>query len=287
MHTKQDEIQRFLLEEAHIQGKVAYLNEAYQEIMAQREYPPIVQRLLGETLIACLLLAEQLKFEGSFSLQFEGDKRLPLILVQCTHQLHLRALAKFEPDLDEAAYADAFLHGQMVLTLQSQRHTQNYQSKLPIQSLSIADNLMSYFAQSEQIASFIWLATTPQQAGGFLIQLLPTTEENIQKREQFWEYALHIGQTITEDELFTLDNETLLYRLYHETPVRLFDKKTPKFQCRCTPERMHQVLRVLGKKECDDLLKTHKTVEAHCEFCNKTYPFDAIDVEMIFNSGAT
>jgi len=282
MSNKHDAVQRFLLEDMHVKGSVAYLKKTYQTILAQRAYPPLLQRLLGETLVACLLLAESLKFEGSLSLQFEGDSRFPLLLVQCDQELHLRALAKFTPDLDESAYAEAFLQGQMVLTLQSALHPQNYQSKLGICSLSIADNLMHYFAQSEQITSFIWISAEAEQVGGFFIQLLPTS--NVQEREAFWEYALHLGQTVTSEELFTLDNEALLYRLYHETPVQIFKKRSAQFQCRCTPERIHNALKVLGKEECEMILKTHKTVEAACDFCNQSYQFDAIDIEMVFRS---
>ncbi|MCX7115659.1 MAG: Hsp33 family molecular chaperone HslO [Gammaproteobacteria bacterium] len=289
MQTKHDTIQRFLLEEAHVRGEMAYLHQAYQTIIEQRVYPPIVQQLLGETLVACLLIADTIKFEGSLSIQFEGDERLSLLLVQCDHQHQLRGLAKFTPDLTDEDYSKAFLQGQMVITLQSKINTQNYQSKLPIQSLSIADNLMHYFAQSEQIPSFVWICADAKQAGGLLLQLLPAQQDtpaHSEERENFWEYASKIGQTITQDEFFTLDNETLLYRLYHETRVRLFEPNPVKFQCRCTPERMHQVLRVLGEEECKQLINTHKIVEARCDFCNHTYPFDAVDVALIFKKSS-
>lgn len=284
MKSKIDSVQRFLLEEAHVRGEIAYLNHTYQQIMAQRDYPPAVKKLLGESLVSCLLLAETLKFEGSLSIQFQGDDRLSLILVQCDNQLNLRGLAKFTPDLDDETYLDAFMQGQMVFTIQSARHTQNYQSQLPIHSASIAENIMHYFAQSEQISTLVWLAVDEEQAGGFLIQLLPTHNNTLEERESFWEYALKIGQTLTAEELFTLDNETLLYRLYHETAVRVFAAKPTRFQCRCTPEKMQQVLRVLGKKECEQLLSTYKAVDVHCEFCNQAYSFDSIDIAMVFAS---
>lgn len=284
MKQKPDSIQRFLLEEAHVRGEVTYLNAAYQQIMSQRDYPPTVKRFLGESLVACALLAETLKFEGSLSIQFQGDERLSLILVQCDHQLQLRALAKFKPDLDEAAYLEAFMQGQMVFTIQSDKHTQQYQSQLPIDSTSIAENIMHYFAQSEQIATFVWLAVDEKQAGGFLIQLLPAHHSQQAEREHFWEYALKIGQTMTAEELFSLDNESLLYRLYHETSVRVFEPKSLRFQCRCTPDKMKQVLRVIGQEECQQLLSTYKEIDVHCEFCNQHYSFDAIDVHMVFKS---
>src|SRR5687767_8628335 len=90
-------------------------------------------------------------------------------------------------------------------------------------------------------------------AAGMLLQLMP--EQNTQMREQFWEYALTLGQTVTNEELLTLDNETLLHRLYHETPLRLFESKPVQFKCRCSEEKMKQVLTVLGEEDLKKLLR--------------------------------
>jgi len=102
----------------------------------------------------------------------------------------------------------------------------------------MSDNLMNYFAQSEQVPSKVWFAINDQNAAGILLQLMPS--QSTQQREQFWEYAVHIGETITSKELLSLDNTTLLHRLYHETELRLYPERTIQFKCRCNPEKMHQ-----------------------------------------------
>lgn len=282
MPIKPDEIQAFLFEQAPIRGQMTYVRESYQEIIQQRAYPPEVKRLLGEAMVACLLLVRTLKFQGELALQFQGDDRLPLILIQCDNQLHIRALAQFKPDESAESYANAFLQGQMVFTLTNAQKAQTYQTRLPIDTPSIAKNLMHYFAQSEQIPTFVWLAVDDEQAGGMLLQLMPDGSSETEQREVFWDYALHIGQTLTATELFSLDNPTLLHRLYHETDLRLFDPQSVRFQCRCTPEKMTQVLKIMGEAECQSLLSTYKAVEAKCEFCLKTHRFDAIDIATVF-----
>jgi molecular chaperone Hsp33 len=109
-------------------------------------------------------------------------------------------------------------------------------------------------------------------------------EQDTIQREQFWEYAVKIGETITDKELFTLDNETILYRLYHETELRLYPARHTSFRCRCNIDKMKQALTVLGKEEAEQLIKEQNEVVITCDFCNKKYIFDSIDTEMVFRS---
>ena len=178
-------------------------------------------------------------------------------------------------------YAEAFLNGQMVMTINQHNQTQNYQSVVPIQSISMSDNLMHYFVQSEQIASRVWLAVNETSAAGMLLQLLPG--QDILQREQFWEYAVALGQTVSDDELLNLDNQTLLHRLYHETELRLFDGRSVSFQCRCSAEKMKQVLMILGEKDTNQLLAEKGQVDVTCDFCNSHYAFDAVDISQLFH----
>ncbi|HAT7922920.1 TPA: Hsp33 family molecular chaperone HslO [Legionella pneumophila] len=275
-----DTLQRFIFEHANIRGEIVHIEKTFQNIMNQRDYPPMVKNLLGEALVSCLLLASSIKFEGNLSLQFQGDERLSLLLVQCDHNLNIRGFAKCAEGLEIADYAAAFLQGQMVITISQDNQTQAYQSLIPIQSTSMSENLMTYFAQSEQIATRVWLAVNEDMAAGMLLQLMPG-QDTIQ-REQFWEYAVQLGQTVTENELLTIDNQTLLYRLYHETELRIFESRSTRFQCRCNQDKMKQVITVLGEEEATDLIKEKGKIEITCDFCNQKYTFDSIDVTLLF-----
>ncbi len=250
--------------------------------MNQHPYPEEVRQLLGEALVASVLLTGSIKFEGEISLQFNGDSRLPLLLVQCDNLLNLRGYAKFKPaeDNQPVDYYKAFLKGKMVLTINQYNQTQAYQSIVPIDSKSMSDNLMHYFAQSEQLSTRVWLATNQDKASGMILQLLPG--QDTEQREQFWEYAVHLGETLTDDELLALDNKTILHRLYHETELRLYHGRQVRFKCRCNKEKMKQVLRILGEQDLQSLLEERGEVEVRCDFCNKAYSFDSIDVAMLF-----
>ena len=280
--TKNDTLQRFLFEHANIRGEIAHIDETYQTILHQHPYPPVVKKILGEALLSCLLLAGSIKFEGEISLQFHGDERLPLLLVQCDHQLQIRAFAKYKTDDPTIDFSKAFLDGKMVLMIQQYNQTNAYQSIVPIRSTSMSDNLTHYFAQSEQLATQVWLAVDDHQAAGMLLQLLPG--QDTQQREQFWEYAVHLGQTISDHELLTLDNATILHRLYHETELRLYNARPVHFHCRCTHEKMKEVLTVLGQKDVQELLEEKGYVAVTCDFCNQTYSFDPIDITLLFRT---
>ncbi len=276
----QDQLQRFIFEHADIRGSIVRMEKSFQQIIQQRDYPPKVRQLLGEALISTLLLADSIKFEGRLSLQFQGDERLSMLLVQCDHQLQIRGFARFSEHLNDEDYEQAFLNGQLALTISPDKSTQAYQSLVPINSSSMAENLMYYFAQSEQLSTRIWLTAGEKQAAGMMLQLLP--EQGSQEREEFWEYATVIGQTVTDKELLSLDNATLLHRLYHETELRLFDARPINFKCQCSQEKMREVLRVLGEEEAQQLLKEQKTIQINCDFCNQQYDLDSIDVAVIF-----
>jgi molecular chaperone Hsp33 len=276
-----DTLQRFIFEHANIRGEIVHVENSYQTILNQRNYPPMVKHLLGEAIVSCLLLTSSIKFEGTLNLQFQGDKRLPLLLVQCDNELNIRAFAKYTDDLEIIDYATAFLQGQMVLTINQNNQTQAYQSTVPIQATSMSENLMSYFAQSEQVATRVWLAVNDEKAAGMLLQLMPG--QDTEQREQFWEYAVQLGQTVSEPELLNLDNQTLLYRLYNETDIRVFDPKITRFQCRCTLEKMKQVIKILGEKEALGLIEEQGSIDINCDFCNQHYSFDPIDVTLMFH----
>jgi molecular chaperone Hsp33 len=280
-----DSIQAFLFEHANIRGYIVHLSETYQTIINQRPYPPAIQTLLGEAMMCCLFLSASIKFEGQLSLQFHGDDRLSLLVVQCDNELTLRATATYTDSLHPEAYTQAFLKGTLSLTLKTAHQSTSYQSIVPIQSASMSDNLMHYLIQSEQITNQVWLATSEHHVSGVMLQLMP--DKNTQQQEQFWEYALAIGQTLQAQELLTLDNQTLLHRLYHETDLRIFPNRTVQFKCRCSEQKMKNVIFMLGEADAQQMVQEQGHITINCDFCNECYQFDSIDITALFHQQNT
>lgn len=274
-----DILQRFIFEKADIRGEIVHLENTYKTIINQHDYPNIIAQLVGEALVSCILLAGSIKFQGELTLQFRGDSRLPLLIIQCNNQLVVRGYAKYKDNLPEDDYRNAFLEGKMVLTINQYNSINAYQSIVPLTSASMSENLIDYFAKSEQIPTNVFIAINNNRAAGMLLQAVPGKLTN---QEEFWEYAQTIGQTLTEDELLNLDNANILHRLYHETEVRLFPSRKVRFGCKCTKEKMKSVLTILGKEDLEQIIQERGEVRINCEFCNKDHIFDSIDIAMLF-----
>jgi molecular chaperone Hsp33 len=278
-----DTSQRFIFEKENVRGEIVHVDNTFKTIIAQRDYPKDLQKLLGEALLACVLITGGLKFKGEVSLQFHGDERLPLLLVQCNDELCVRAVAKFkktESLVETIDYNQAFNEGKLVLNLNQYNSTKTYQSIVPVKSGSLAESIMYYFAQSEQISTQIHLAVDEDKAAGILLQLMP--DQSSKNRENFWEYAVKIAETITDKELLNLDNQEILYRLYHEEDLNLFEPRQVMFRCGCDIKKIQQILLMFGEREARQILAENGEVSVNCDFCNKNYTFDEIDITLLF-----
>jgi molecular chaperone Hsp33 len=156
---------------------------------------------------------------------------------------------------------------------------QPYQGVVPLQSSNLAAALQTYFEQSEQLKTRLWLFANETHAVGLLLQELPS--QNSYKAD--WERIEILADTVTEQELLELDCEDLLYKLFNEEQVRLFDAELVEFQCACSRPRIERTLRALGEEELEDILQEQGTIEVGCEFCGEQYLFDRVDVETMLS----
>jgi molecular chaperone Hsp33 len=282
-----DTLQRFIFEDTDIRGEIVHLNHSFQTIMQQHKYPPAVFNLLAECLVAAVLLSATLKYRGQLTLQFQGNGPLKMLVAKCNEKFEIRGLAQFDENRVSNQNSTSLLGtGQLVVTVDQGKKVNSYQSIIPLQHKSIAENLEDYFGQSVQISTKIWLAVNENSAAGMLLQLLPNKQHSALHREQFWEHAVKLGETISNQELLELDNPTILHRLYHQENVRLFDPEKIKFRCQCSQKRMENVIKLVGRTEIESILAEHQVVDIKCEYCNKTYTFDRDAAEKILHGSA-
>jgi molecular chaperone Hsp33 len=97
-----------------------------------------------------------------------------------------------------------------------------------------------------------------------------------------WRRVQLIGDTLTAEELITLADTEILHRLFHEDDLRLYEPSPVFFRCRCSRERVGGMLQGLGEKETQSVLAERGEVEVRCDFCNRAYLFDAVDVAQLF-----
>jgi len=289
MHDR-DTLQRFLFERLPIRGHLVHVDAAWRALIEHRDYPDAIRETLGEAVVASLLLAATIKFEGVLSLQLQGNGPMHLLLAQCTSGLGVRGLAHYRDlgDNRKSSVGDLIGEGNLTVTLESDDGAQRYQGIVPIEGERLAGSLQAYFQNSEQLPTRLWLRADVNGASGMLLQKLPGSgplpAAEAGAIEDAWRRVQIIGDTLTPEELRTLADAEILHRLFNEDDLRLFEPSPVYFRCRCSRERVAGMLQGLGEKETRSVIEERGKVEVHCDFCNRAYVFDAVDVEQLFKA---
>ncbi len=275
-----DRIQRFLFEDEPIRGQLVSLDDSWQTILDRSDATGYAREILGHALAAVSLLASTLKFDGNITLQIRGQGALHMLVAQATSERTLRGIIRQSHEIEDetASLADIFQTNKIVITIDSGKG-KPHQGIVPLSGHTLSEALGAYFEQSEQLQTHLWLAANDNNASGLLIQKLPGEPHD----PDAWDRVLKLSETVTDNELYSLASEELVYRLFHEESVRVFKQHPIAFECSCSRERTAGMLKSLGKAELKDILKTEGSIGITCEVCNEHYSFDAIDVESLFN----
>ena len=276
-----DNLQRFIFENAPIRGEIVHLDATWRAVLERRQYPPRVREVLGELMAAAALLTSTLKFDGRLIMQIQGKGPVNLLVVECTSDRTMRAIAQWQGEIPDAPLAALVGDGRLAVTIDPLKGKERYQAIVALEGLTVAEAFENYFARSEQLATRLWLASDPQRAAGMLLQRLPDAEPS---DDDVWVRAVHLGSTITREELLALPVREIVHRLYHEEDIRLFSRMPVSFRCSCSRERVEAVLRMLGRDEIHSILDEQGAVSVDCEFCGSRYEFDRIDAEQLFTA---
>jgi molecular chaperone Hsp33 len=299
-----DLIRPFQLDGAGVRGRLVRLGPAVDEIIRRHGYPEGVSNLVGEAVALSALLAGALKFEGVFSVQAKGDGPVRTLLADFASPGRLRGYAQFDRSKVEGALAAKptgaasvprlLGGGYIAFTVDQGEDTERYQGIVALEGATLADCAHQYFRESEQIRTAIRLAAAPiddgrggaiWRAGGLMIQRLPEGDPALLARgyetdreagEDDWRRAVMLLATAKDEELLDpeLDPDGLLWRLYHEETVRVFDQVALNFGCRCSEARAERVLSSLSQEALADLAVDGRFVVT-CEFCSSAYDFPA------------
>ncbi|HAS63305.1 MAG TPA: Hsp33 family molecular chaperone HslO [Vibrio sp.] len=279
---KNNVLNRYLFEELSVRGEMVQLDEAYQRIITSKEYPVALQKLLGELLVSTTLLTATLKFEGSITIQLQGDGPVSLAVINGDHDQKIRGVARWEGDIA----ADATLHdmmgkGYLVITIEPKKG-ERYQGVVGLEGENLTQVIENYFANSEQLKTRLWIRTGEHEgkahAAGMLIQVMP---DGTGSADDF-EHLEQLTNTIKDEELFGLGAQELLYRLYNQEKVRLFDPQPVEFHCGCSRDRSGAAIITVDRAEINDILAEEGSVSLHCDYCGTTYSFNAAEVSELF-----
>lgn len=279
-----DSLYRYLFDGVSVRGELVQLNETYQQIISSKEYPAPVQTLLGELLVATSLLTATLKFEGSITVQLQGDGPVKLAVINGDHDQKLRGVARWDGDVPATGNIhDLMGKGHLVITITPNKG-ERYQGVVGLEGDSLAHCLEGYFESSEQLKTRIWLRTGEVEgqpkAAGMLLQVLPDGQGS----DEDFEHLEQLTETVKNEELFTLEAQDVLYRLYHQETVQLFEPQEVAFHCGCSRERSASAICSIERSEVDRIVAEEGKVSLHCDYCGTSYDFDSIDVAALFEN---
>lgn len=279
MTIKNDVLNRYLFDDMHVRGELVQLKQTYQDIMNLHDYSPAVSQLLGELVAATCLLTATLKFEGEIAVQLQGDGPIGYLAVNGNHKQEMRGIVRLTEKTDETTLKGLIGKGNMVITIRPDKG-EPYQGIVALEKDTLADCLAHYFEVSEQIPTKIWLFSDndKQQAAGSLVQLLPDGDDK-EKQQLDFEHVCQLTNTIKGDEIFTLDAETLLYRLYHQETVQLFEPQPVCYQCSCSEKKCLTAIAQIKPSELKSIIEEQGKVSMTCDYCKTTYDFDELKLQ--------
>jgi len=300
-------VQPFQLESSNLRGRIVSLGSVLDDILNPHDYPDNVSQLLGETVTLCALLSSMLKYDGVFTLQAQGDGPIQMLLSDMTTQGGIRGCATFNEDrvqeaaeqlsafseeVDESSdnqLAQLLGKGYIAFTVDQGAGTDRYQGIVELKGASLVDCVQHYFVQSEQIGTGIILAVGKRdghwRASGIMLQHMP--EDNVMEAadigntgEDDWRRTMILLQSCTEEELLKPDLEPceLLRRLFHEEGVRVFSSSELYKECRCSDEKVENILMMMGEED-RDYMAEDGDIKMTCEFCSKDYVFSEKEIE--------
>lgn len=282
--------QRFFFPGMDLRGEYVCLESALTPVLHARDYPLEVQSQLAEALVAACLLTGTLKFDGRLALQAQGQGELALLLAEATHDNTVRGLAKWSgpPAQAELPNLKTLLGDQarLAITLKPARGN-DYQSLVSLASSDLAACLGDYFEQSEQLPTQLWLAFGNGRATGLLLQRMPDQKADRAANDEQWQTLEALAQTLTTEELLGLSLETVLHRLFHETPPELMAPGELRFACTCSRDKVEAVLLSLGHDGLQSLLDEQGKADVCCDFCRENQRFDACELKTLIDMVAT
>jgi molecular chaperone Hsp33 len=277
-------LHRYLFEDLSVRGELVQLDDAYQQIISSKEYPIAVQNLLGELLVATTLLTATLKFEGSITLQLQGDGPVSLVVINGDNNQKVRGVARYDGEIaDDAGLHEALGKGHLVITITPSKG-ERYQGVVALEGDNLSQCLEAYFERSEQLKTRLWIrlgdVNGKAHAAGMLLQVMPDGTGS----EDDFEHLEQLTDTVKNEELFTLAAEDLLYRLYNQESVKLFDPQSVEFFCGCSRDRSGAAIITINREEINDIISQEGKVSLHCDYCGTTYNFDSVDVANLFEN---
>ncbi len=297
-------VQIFDLETSNLRGRIVRFGSVLDDILGAHDYPLPISHLVAENITLAASLSSMLKYDGIFTLQAQGDGPLRMLASDFTSDGIIRGCATFDSErfqksreqlsalkTTESAQnhlAQYLGKGYIAFTVDQATSADRYQGIVELKGASLVDCVRHYFSQSEQIGTGIKMAVGQRdghwRACAIMLQHMPEDQKNVQAglgnlHEDDWRRAMILLDSCTEDELLTpeIDADELLFRLFHQEGVRVYDRKPIAKGCRCDESRVENILYTMNEDDVEHMDVDGKIIMT-CEFCSTSYTYDTQDV---------
>lgn len=278
----EDYIIRATAAEGTVRAFVAVTTHMVKEALQIHGLSPIASAALGRTMTAAAMMARTLKGDkDTLTIQIKGDGPLGGLVVVTDSSSNVRGYV-YNPEVDlplnkagKLNVSGALGHGYLNV-IKDLRLKEPYVGYVDLVSGEIAEDLVYYFAYSEQVPSVVSLGVLVNadesiaNAGGFIIQLLPDADEEI---SAFLENKIREIPSVTKLLSEGKSPEEILELVLGEKNLKISSKDPCRFLCNCSRERMERNLISLGKKDILDIIEEQGEAELQCHFCNTKYQF--------------
>ena len=273
-------VQKFMFSKLPVRGAFVILNDVWKNISHQNTYPESIANVLGELIVANILMTTGIKLNGKIITQIQDNPLFSLIVSECQDNMNIRATAKFSKNMDtELSYNKCLSIGKLVVSVDSNIEGKIYQSIIALDGGNLSEVINRYMVQSEQLNSLFILAYSKDRVAGFMIQQLP--EQNLELVNEI-DRIFFLANTLEREELLSDSITTLLHKLFNEDDIVLFDPVVVKKFCTCSRLKVSKMLRSIGIAELERIIADENKVCVKCEFCNAEYSFNSADVIDVF-----
>lgn len=289
-----DYIVRATAANAQIRAFAITSRDTVEHARSAHDLSPVVTAALGRLMTGGVMMGSMLKGEKDLlTLQIGGKGPVHGLTVTADPAGHVKGYADCPQAMmppNSAGKLDVGgVIGKGTLTvIKDMGLKEPYSSTVALQTGEIGDDLTYYFAASEQVPSVVALGVlmdrnnTVKQAGGFILQLMPFTEEAVIATLEKKLAALAPVTTLLEEGN---SPEQILELVLGDQGVEVTDRLPVGFYCNCSKERVEKVLISLNRKELQELIDEGKDVEVNCHFCNTDYVFTVEELKQIQRKG--
>ena len=274
----------FQLGNNKVRGNIVRLQTVVSKIIKRHEYPINVESIFADTLTITACLGSRMKHDGIFTIQAKGIGDVNTLFSDITSDGFLRGYVGLSSGFanKENNLNSLMGSGHVSFTLDQGKYSKRYQGIVSLEKQNMSKITELYFNNSEQLETkfvtfnYYDIKKASRKnffsAGLIMLQKMPD-KNNIDEatNEEFWDNALNFLSTIDKEEFLTtnLTSEEILYRLFNELEIFVYDEIIIQDKCRCSEEKIKFAIKNLSKKELNEIADENGNIKVVCEFCKK------------------